>query len=278
MKAKSLLVLSCMVAWSSFSSTVVLADTTADVIDSSPLKKNGAQQLKVLFEDSADDKPQRAWLQGISKDNVVWKKALPLKFPVNTAKTDVICRKGRIEVISQYPGSAAYTNQTFTWDGARVVFVSKKDGDASQEQVDKLMKLALSGTHQQLDDFANDEHVIFYPDNYINTDNVKAMLTAGRKRALELAAAHKPELAAQRMEICLDASKELCYLEGDEGEKKTAPAKWIEAWSVDRIALPTTFWKPILKDYSTLLKASGKVKQAAAIAGAAQADIKKTNN
>lgn len=277
MNAKSV-VFTCMVAWTTLSSAMAIADTTADVIDGGPLKKNGAQQLNVLFEESADDKPQHAWLQGISHQDVVWKKPLPLKFPVNTAKTDVICRKGRIEVVSQYPGSAAYTNQTFTWDGAKVIFVSKKDGDPSQEQVDQLMKLALSGTHQQLDDFINAEHVVFYPGNYINTDNVKAMLTAGRKKALALAAAHKAQQAAQRMEICLDASMELCYLEGEEGEKKTAPAKWLEAWSDDRIALPATFWKPILKDYSTLLKAAGKTKQAAAVANAAQADAKKTNN
>ncbi|MBS1957631.1 MAG: hypothetical protein JST89_25815 [Cyanobacteria bacterium SZAS-4] len=268
----------CVTAWTLLSSTVALADTTADVIDSGPLKKNGAKQLNVLFEDSTDDKPQHAWLQGVSNENVVWKKSLPLKFPVNTAKTDVICRKGRIEVVSQYPGSAAYTNQTFTWDGEKVTFVSKKDGDPSQEQVDKLMKLAVSGTHQQLSDFANDEHVIFYPGNYINTDNVKAMLTAGRKKALALASAHKAQQAAQRMEICLDASMELCYLEGEEGETKTAPAKWIEAWSEDRIALPSTFWKPILKDYSTLLKASGKLKQASAIANAAKDDSSKKRN
>ncbi|MBI2809389.1 MAG: hypothetical protein HYX67_00965, partial [Candidatus Melainabacteria bacterium] len=162
--------------------------------------------------------------------------------------------------------------------GNKVAFVSKKDGDASQEQVDKLMKLALTGTHQQLDDFEGEEHVIFYPDNYINTDNVKAMLIAGRKRALALAAAHKPQQAAQRMEICLDASMALVYLEGDAGEKTTAPAKWIEAWSVDRIALPANFWRPILNDYSKLLKASGKVKQAAAIANAASdASNKKSN-
>lgn len=277
MNAKSVL-FSCVVAWTTFSSTMAHADTTADVIDGGPLKKNGAQQLNVLFEDSADDKPQRAWLQGISHDRVVWKKPLPLKCAVNTAKTDVICRKGRIEVVSQYPGSAAYTDQTFIWDGARVNFVSKKDGDSSQEQVDKLMKLALSGTHQQLDDFVNDEHVIFYPGNYINIENVKAMLIAGRKKALALNAAHKPQQAAERMSICLDASMALCYLEGEEGEKKTAPAKWIEAWSIDQIALPATFWKPILKDYSTLLKASGKAKQAAVIANAAQSDVKKTNN
>ncbi|CAN5599903.1 hypothetical protein BH10CYA1_BH10CYA1_11190 [soil metagenome] len=257
---------SFMVAWTTFCSTATFGDTTADLITPGSLKKNGAVQLNVRFEDSSSDAPQHAWLQGVSNEKVVWKKPVPLKFAVNTAKTDVICRNGRIEVVSQYPGSAAYTNQTFTWDGNKVSFVSKKDGDASQEQVDKLMKLALNGTHQQLDDFDNDEHVIFYPDNYINTNNIKAMLTAGRKQALALAAAHKPLQAAQRMEICLDASMALVYLEGDTGEKKTAPAKWIEAWSVDRIALPASFWKPILNDYSTLLKASGKVKQAAAIA------------
>lgn len=264
--------------WTIFTGTTALADTTSDVIDSGPLKKNGAQQLNVLFEDGADDKPQRAWLQGISHERVVWKRPLPLKFFVNTAKTDVICRKGLIEVVSQYPGSAAYTKQIFTWDGAKVNFVSKNDGDPSQEQVDRLMKLAVTGTRQQLNNFANYEHVIFYPGNYISSENVKVMLTAGRKKALALAAAHKAQQAAQRMEICMDASVQLCYLEGEEGEKKMAPAKWIEAWSADRIELPSTFWKPILKDYSNFLKSSGKVKQAAAIASALQANMKKGNN
>ena len=132
MNAKSVL-FSCVVAWTTFSGTMAQADTTADVIDGGPLKKIGAQQLKVLFEDSADDKPQRAWLQGISHDSVVWKKPLPLKFAVNTAKTDVICRKGRIEVVSQYPGSAAYTDQTFIWDGAKVNFCLLYTSDAADE-------------------------------------------------------------------------------------------------------------------------------------------------
>ena len=267
-----------LVAWTSLSGSVALADTTTEVITPGALKKNGAQKLNVRFEDSVSDAPQRAWLQGVSKDKTVWKKPLPLKFAVNTVKTDVICRNGRIEVLSQYAGSAAYTNQTFLWDGNKVTFVSKKDGDASQEQVDKLMKLALHGTREQLDDFADAEHVIFYPGNYINADNVKAILNTGRKQALALAAAHKPQLAVQRLEICLDASVELVYLEGGSGEKTTAPAKWIEAWTLDQIALPATYWKPILNDYSTLLKASGKGKQAAAIASAVQDDAKKTNN
>jgi len=277
MNAKSV-ALSFVVAWISLSGAVALADTTTDVITPGALKKNGAQKLNVRFEESVNDAPQQAWLQGVSKEKTVWKRPLPLKFAVNTAKTDVICRNGRIEVLSQYGGSAAYTKQTFTWDGNNVAFVSKKDGDASQEQVDKLMKLARNGTHEQLDNFADADHVIFYPGNYINAENVKTILNAGRKQALALVAAQKPQLAAQRMEICLDASMDLVYLEGGSGEKTTAPAKWIEAWTLDQIALPASYWKPILKDYSTMLKASGKAKQAAAIASAAQDDAKKTSN
>lgn len=88
-----LVAFTCAMAWTTLSNTIALADTTADIIDGGPLKKNGAQQLKVLFEDSADDKPQHAWLQGVTNEKVLWKKPLPLKFFVNTAKTDVIDRK-----------------------------------------------------------------------------------------------------------------------------------------------------------------------------------------
>lgn len=240
-----------------------LADTTSDVITANSLKKNGAHKLSVYFADAVGDAPQKAWLEGLNGEKVVWKKPMPLKVQINEAKTDVIGRNGRIDVISQYPGSAAYTRQTFTWDGSKVVFVGKKDGDDSQEQVDQLTKIALTGTHAQLEAFANEEHAIFYPDNYITVENVKAILDGGRKQAFALLAAHKPQQAAQRLQLCLDASQELCYLEGLEGDKTTAPGKWIEAWSVDRIALPETYWKPVLKDYSTILKAAGKTKESA---------------
>jgi hypothetical protein len=262
--------LSLLVVISSFSATAAFADTTSDVITPGVLKKNGASKLCVCFADTSDDKPQKSWLEGMTGEKVVWKKPLPLKVAVNTAKTDVICRKGRLEVISQQPGSAAYTKQTFTWDGNKVAFVSKMDGDASPEQVDQLMKIARSGTHAQLDDFADQDHAIFYPDNYITVDNVKAILDGGRKQALALLAAHKAQQAAQRMQLCLDASMELCYLEGLEGEKKTAPATWIEAWSVDRIALPSTYYKPILKDYGTVLKAAGRAKESARMIAASK--------
>lgn len=247
-----------------------LADTTSDIISASSLKKNGAHKLSVRFADAVGEAPQKAWLEGLNGEKVVWKKPLPLKVQVNEAKTDVICSSGRIEVISQYPGSAAYTKQTFTWDGSKVMFVGKKDGDNSQEQVDRLKKIALSGTHAQLDDFLNEEHVIFYPDNYITVENVKAILDGGRKQALALLAAHKPQQAAQRLKLCLDASQELCYLEGQEGDKTTAPGKWIEAWSVDRITLPESYWKSILKDYSTILKAAGKSKESALMLSASK--------
>ncbi|HEY9683982.1 MAG TPA: hypothetical protein V6C89_19655 [Drouetiella sp.] len=263
-------VLSLLVAISSLSTTATFADTTSDVITPGALKKNGARKLCVCFSDSSDDKPQKTFLEGMTGEKVVWKKNIPLKVAVNTAKTDVIGRSGRLEIISQDPGSAAYTKQTFTWDGSKVAFVSKIDGDASQEQVDQLKKIALSGTQAQLDDFSDQDHAIFYPDNYITVDNVKSILDGGRKQALALLAAHKPQQAAQRMQLCLDASMELCYLEGLEGEKKTAPATWIEAWSVDRIALPASYWKPILKDYGTVLKAAGRVKESAKMVAASK--------
>jgi hypothetical protein len=256
--------------WSSLAGTIALAnDTTTDVITPAALKRNGAQKLSVCFADATGDAPQQAWLEGLTNDKVIWKKPLPLKAQVNPAKTDVICRNGKLDVVSQYPGSAAYTKQTFTWDGNKALFLSKSDGDPSQEQVDKLKKIAVSGTQNQLDDFANEEHAVFYPANYINVGNVKALLEAGRKKSLALLAAHKPQLAAQRMQVCLNASMELCYLEGMEGEKKTTPAKWIEAWQIDEIGLPDTVWKPILKDYATILKAAGRAKESARMLKAA---------
>lgn len=268
MSAK-LVTLSLLVALG-ITSAAAVADTTTDVITPGALKKNGAKKLAVCFAEPVGELPQKAWLEGMNGEKVLWKKPLPLKVQVNTAKTDVICRKGQIEVISQYPGSAAYTNQIFNWDGIKIAFVSKKDGDDSQEQVDRLKKIALTGTSQQLDDFSNEDHAIFYPDNYITVDNVKSILDAGRKQSLALLAAHKPQQAAQRMQICLDASQELCYLEGLEGEKTSSPAKWIEAWSVDRVALPESYWKPFLKDYGSVLKAAGRVKESAKMVAASK--------
>lgn len=243
----------------------VFASTTYDVIDDAPLKKNGAKNLSVLIEDSAGDKPNIAWLQGVTAGKVIWKKPLTLTAPVNTAKTDVICRNRKIQIVSQFPGSAAYLAQTFSWDGSKLVFLSKKEGDPSQEQVDKLMKIAVSGTPAQLAAFADEEHVVFYPGNYVNLDNVTSMLRKGHKVAMSLASAHKPQLAAQRLKLCFDASVNLVYLEGGAGEKKRTPDRWIEAWSQDSISLPSSVWKPLLKDYARLLKECGRGSESAQI-------------
>ncbi|HEY9677550.1 MAG TPA: hypothetical protein V6C76_06050 [Drouetiella sp.] len=243
------------------------ADTTSDVMHPESLKKLGAKKLTMRFEESKNDTmPQKTWLQGSNAaGSVLWKKSVPLKENVNTAKTDVICRNGRIEVISQFPGSAAYTKQTFLWNGNVVSFVSKINADPCQEQVEKLKKLATSGTMQQLESFENQEHVIFYPANYINIDNVKALLTDGHKVAAKLFAAHKPALAAQRMKVCFEASKVLCYLEEQNGNNQGEPDAWIEAWSEDQVSLPSNFWKPLLADYASFLKESGQAKRASGV-------------
>ncbi len=228
-----------------------------------PLKKAGATTLSVFFEKPADEgNAKTAWLIGAKAGKIVWIKPLPLKLEVNRAKADVLCRKGQIVILSQFSGSAAYTSQTFNWDGKVAALVATKQGDPSQEVVDTLTRLAEKGTRASLDQFDSADHNLAYPGNYVTQANVLVLLSRGHKAAQALAAKGQPALAAQRLELTFDASQDLVERAAGAGEQTKIPAKWIDAWNADCLQLPEAKWAPLLKDYAQYLQKCGKQKQA----------------
>jgi len=237
-----------------------------DVIDGAALKKAGATKLSVFFVEGADGSDGKtAFLLGTKAGKIVWKAPLPLKQEINRAKTDVICRKGQIHIISQFPGCAAYVNQIFSWDGVKAILVKTISGDPSQDEVNKLTAYAASGTRAQLDAWEEKEHNVFYPGNYINQDNLEKLLKGGQKAAQVLDKAGKPALAAARMELCFDAGQDLVELVSGGSEETKTPAKWIGAWQADCIDMPAAKWTPMMKDYAQYLEKCGKKKQAQSV-------------
>jgi hypothetical protein len=233
------------------------------IADAQPLRKAGADKISAYFESAkTDDSIQKAWLVGYKGGQIIWKKPLPLVQSLNLAKTDVVCRKGQIVVLSQFPGCAAYTRQTFSWDGEAAKLVSHSRGDPSQKILDDLTKLATSGTRSQLDDFCKQDHALMYPSNYVTTKTIETIFSGGHKVALALNQAHKPAMAARRMEICFDASDYLISLVIGDSTKTAAPEKWIEQWTSEAMALPASMWAPLLNDYAFFLQDAGKHQQA----------------
>jgi hypothetical protein len=235
-----------------------------EVADGAALNKAGATKLSVFFDARSEDNSDTdvAWLLGSTAGKINWKVRLPLKLQVNRAKTDVICRKGQIVVMSQSPGSAAYTSQTIHWDGKTAALVGTKRGDPSQDIVNALIRLGEKGTRAQLADWHDQEHTVMYPGNYITQANLETILDRGHRAAMALEKAGKQAMAAERMEVCFDASQYLVELENGTSDETKAPAKWIAAWSADCMQLPATKWTPMLKDYAQLLQKCGKQKQA----------------
>jgi tetratricopeptide (TPR) repeat protein len=237
---------------------------TLEITDGKALKKAGADQLNVFVEQSASGAPtMKVWLQGIKKEKVAWKKPIPIQDEFNSAKMDAVCRNGKLLIMSQSPGSAAFVSETFNWDGNAVRFLSKKHGDPSMDEVLKLTNLAKSGSRAQMDQWADEDHNVSYPGNYITVESVDKLLSAGQNAALALNSAGKPALAARRMEICFDASEHMIGLAcGGESDKTKTPDQWIEMWQADCIQLPVKDWAPRLSDYALFLQKSGNYKQA----------------
>jgi tetratricopeptide (TPR) repeat protein len=237
---------------------------TLEIVDGKGLKKAGADQLNVLVEQGASDATtMKVWLQGIKKEKVAWKKPIPIQDEFNSAKMDAVCRNGKLLIMSQSSGSAAYVSETFNWDGNEVRFLSKKHGDPSMDEVVKLTNLAKTGTRAQMDQWADGDHNVSYPGNYITVESVDKLLSAGQNAALALNSAGKPALAARRMEICFDASEHLIGLAcGGESDKTKTPDQWIEMWQADCIQLPVKDWVSRLSDYASFLQKSGNHKQA----------------
>jgi len=233
-----------------------------EVADGAALKKAGATTISVFFESPTDSSfTKMAWLLGTKAGKIIWKKPLPVKLEINTAKTDVVCRKGLIVLLSQYPGSAQYTSQSFSWDGTKALLVSTKSGDPSQEAVDALLRFAEKGSRAQLDAWNEQDHAVMYPGNYVTTDTLLKLLNSGHRAALALDKAGKDAAAVERMEICFDASQTLVELSCGGVDQTKTPSKWIAAWTADGIQLPVDKWAPLLKDYAQFLQKCGKHKQ-----------------
>ena len=250
-----------------------------EVTGSAALKKAGATKVTVFFEAPADGSfTKTAWLLGSKNGKVIWKTRLPVKLDINRAKADVACRKGQIVVSSQSPGSAAYTSQTFSWDGKKAALVGTKMGDPSQDIVNALLKLGEKGTRSQLDSWNDQDHVVIYPGNYVTQANLESILDRGHKTALALDKAGKHALAAERMELCFDASQDLVETAGGASDQTKKPAKWIAAWTADSAPLPASKWTPLLKDYAQFLRKCGKQKQAQNVLAAVNTEAAKTDH
>ena len=251
---------------------VALADEPTDATDLRDLgnchlsSMAEADQLKVGFDSNSEAGSIKAWLIGYKQGAMIWKKPLPLVEQVNLAKTTVDCRKGKIYVVSQFPGSAAYISQIFSFDGKVARLVAQESGDPSKKQVDSITAIAKNGTRDQLDDWASGEHAIFYPGNYINVNSVDALLSGGYKTALVLDKAGKPALAAERIEICFDASKSMVCdgMGGIDGcDDEHTPSKWISVWT--NMEVPASAWAPKLNDYAFFLQKCGKHQKAISV-------------
>jgi len=240
-----------------------------DVADSAALKKAGATKMSVFFVEGSDGSDSKiAFLLGTKSGKIVWKAPLPLAQEINRAKTDVICRKGQIHVISQFPGCAAFVNQIFSWDGAKATLVKTISGDPSQDEVNALTALAAKGSRAQLDAWEEKEHNVMYPGNYVNSDNLEKLLKGGQAAAQALDKAGKPALAAARLELCFDASQDLVELACGSSDETKTPAKWIGAWQAECIDMPAAKWTPMFKDYAQYLEKCGKKKQAQSVLAA----------
>ncbi len=248
---------------------VPVSTDNVEIEASAPLKKAGAAKLSVFFETTGEASDSNsAWLIGSTAGKILWIKKLPVTIAVNRAKTDVVCRGGKIVVLSQYSGSASYDSQTFSWDGQKAVSLGTKSGDPSQAIVDTLKRLAAKGSRAQLNHFEEEDHSCAYPQNYITQENLLALLQGGQKAAQALAEAGQPALAAARMELAFDASMAMVALGGEDCDQTKIPAKWLAAWQADSMQLPAEKWTPFLSDYAQYLQKSGKHKQASEVLAA----------
>jgi tetratricopeptide (TPR) repeat protein len=237
---------------------------TLEIDDSGPLKKAGADKLNIYVEEGANGAaPMKVWLQGTKHDKVVWKKPVPIQDEFNSAKMDAVCRNGKLLIMSQFSGSAAYVSETFGWDGNAVRFLSKKQGDPSMAEVVRLTNLAKSGSRAQMEQWENEDHNVQYPGSYITVESTDQLLSAGQNAAIALSKAGKPALAARRIEICFDASAHLIGLAcGGDSDKTATPDKWIDMWQEESIQLPAKDWAPRLACYARFLQESGNHKLA----------------
>src|ERR1044072_8534657 len=92
---------------------------------------NGADAVRVIVRGN-----ENVLLVGTTGKTVVWKKQLPLKEEVNSAKTNPICKGRTIELYSQFPFSAYTEVYTFAWDVRAVKYVSPRSEDPSAETLE----------------------------------------------------------------------------------------------------------------------------------------------
>lgn len=231
--------------------------TLRDVADSQGLKRNGADSLRVSFKD--EDKT--AYLEGLKGESVLWRKAFTLPVEINPAKTDVMCTKGKLVILSQYPFSARFTNLTYSFDGNDLKLVSTNEGDPSQDIVERLVKLSASGSRAAFDKFIGEDHAMFYPGNYVTMGNVERILRGGHKAATAIGATNK-EAALDRLAISLEAAAYLIGLSEGYAQDKDEPANWIDAFVSTSINVDAKIWAPVVNDYGYYLQKCGRHKEA----------------
>lgn len=232
--------------------------TLRDVADSAGLKRNGADALRVSFM----DENKTAYLEGLKGENVIWRKPFTLPLEINPAKTDVMCAKGKLVILSQYPFSARFANLTYTFDGNALKLVSTNQGDPSQDIVERLVKLSSSGSRAAFDVYVGEEHAMFYPGSYVTMGNIERILQAGNKSAIASGATGKNDAALERLAITLDAASYLIGLSESYADDKEEPANWIDAFTSTSISLDAKIWAPVVNDYGFYLQRCGRHKEA----------------
>lgn len=232
--------------------------TLRDVADSAGLKRNGADTLRVSFKD--EDKT--AFLEGLKGEKVIWRKPFTLPLEINPAKTDVMCAKGKLVILSQYPFSARFANLTYTFDGNALKLVETSQGDPSQDIVERLIKLSATGSRTAFDAYVGNEHAMFYPGSYVTMGNVERILKGGHKSANASGASGKNEAALDRLAITLEAAAYLIGLSESYADDKEEPANWIDAFTNTSINVDAKIWAPVVNDYGFYLQRCGRQKEA----------------
>lgn len=232
-------------------------NTLRDVADSQGLKRNGADSLRVSFKD--EDKT--AYLEGLKGETVLWRKSFTLPVEINPAKTDVMCAKGKLVILSQYPFSARFANLTYSFDGNILNLVSTNEGDPSQDIVERLVKLSATGSRAAFDKYLGQEHAMFYPGSYVTIGNVERILQGGHKAATAIGASNKVA-ALDRLAISLEAAAYLIGLSESYADDKDEPGNWIDAFESTSLKIDAKIWAPVVNDYGYYLQKAGRHKEA----------------
>lgn len=217
----------------------------------------GAAKVLVVVRDNDE-----ALLVGARGDRVMWQKALPLKGEVNRAKTDPSCEGRKIELYSQAPFSAHTTIQTFSWDGARVRYVSTRYEDISADFIERAVGAAERGDAKAVraifDEGGKEEGNIdiLYPGRYISGASLAGAIERSHAAATKLYKAGRPREAADRLALMFDVTTYLGAYMSAGGESKLTPEKWLESWKA--IEMEAKDFVAPLNDHGYFLQAAGE--------------------